>query len=203
MKTFMYICACLFVVLLFCGCVGDLPIKDLSSLENMTAIGNFTADARPKLPPKEIALEIGESTEVDGIDVAVKNVWFTKNLQDFKTFGPIDRYSGIAPQNCEFIVAEVLIKNNGNKTLYPTVHDFIVIDGEGNIYPYNILTHSFEDAMEFKELQKGESAGGKIAFLIPENETDIKIAYCFGSIADFRAMFDIFKTKWAIWHIRR
>lgn len=50
MKTFMYICACLFVVLLFCGCVGDLPIKDLSSLENMTAIGNFTADARPKLP---------------------------------------------------------------------------------------------------------------------------------------------------------
>ncbi len=200
--------ACL-IAIAICGCVGmpsknvgDLKIDELKNDLNKlikSALENATSEL-PKLPPKKIILKVGESAEVDGVNVTVEKVWITKNLQEFKTFRPIDRYSGIAKDG-KFIVAEVKVVNKGNKTLYLTAHDFIVVDASGNVYSYNVLTHLFEDALEFRELRKGGSEEGKVVFLVPSNATGLRIAYSFGSIADFRAIFNFFKTRWAVWKV--
>ncbi len=199
------------IAIAICGCVGmpsqnvsfrGMSLDDLKSNLNKlveSTLENVTSEL-PKLPPKKIVLKVGESAEVDGINVTVEKVWITKNLQEFKTFRPLDRYSGIA-EDGKFIVAEVKVVNKGNKTLYLTAHDFIVVDASGNVYSYNMLTHLFEDALEFRELRKGGSEEGKVVFLVPSNATGLRIAYSFGSIADFRAIFNFFKTRWAVWKV--
>jgi len=107
---------------------------------------------------------------------------------------------GLAPEGYKFLVIYVKIVNNGNDTIYPTAHDFIVADSKKNVYSYHILTHSFQDCLNLKELKKGEKTEGRIAFLVPENET-FKVAYNFQSLADFRSFFNFFKTKWAVWEV--
>uniref|UniRef100_A0A7C4WEC3 DUF4352 domain-containing protein n=1 Tax=Geoglobus ahangari TaxID=113653 RepID=A0A7C4WEC3_9EURY len=148
----------------------------------------------------EIHLKVGESTEYEGINVTLVEAKFSKNLHEFNTFYPIDPHMGLAPEGYKFLVIYVKIVNNGNDTIYPTAHDFIVADSKKNVYSYHILTHSFQDCLNLKELKKGEKTEGRIAFLVPENET-FKVAYNFQSLADFRSFFNFFKTKWAVWEV--
>ncbi len=180
--------------------LGNLSFENLSNLglDNMEKL--LKKVPKPEIPSKEIVLKVGESAEVDGINVTVEKVWITKNLQKFDTFRPLDRHSGTTEEG-EFVVAQVKIVNNGNETLYLTGHDFIISDKDGNVYSYSVLTHLFNDALELEELKKGKKVEGKIVFAVPENVTGLKIAYCFGSLADFRAVFNFFKTRWAIWKL--
>lgn len=203
----------LLLALVVCGCVDKLPsLPDLSSLNisnfdisklgNLSEIANVTdlnLGQSEGYSDAEIVLKVGESAEYEGINVTVVNVKFTKNLKEFKDFNPLDGYYGVAPQGSKFMVVYVRIINNGSRTLYPTAHDFIVVDSHKNIYTYSVLTHSFQNAFDLKELKKGEMAEGVIVFRVLENETKFKIAYCFESLADFRSLFNLFRNKWAVW----
>ncbi len=196
----------IFFALIMCGCIGKIntPILPNFSDLNLSYLKfvNFTNFRYENYNSNEIVLNIGESAEYEGINVTVLDVKFTKDLKEFKEFNPLDRYYGIAPQGSKFMVIYVRIINKGNKTLYPTAHDFIVVDSHKNIYTYSILTHSFQNAFDLKELRKNEKIDGIIVFRVPENETNFKIAYCFESLADFRSLFNLFRNKWAIWGVR-
>ena len=197
------------LALIMCGCVGkvnvpsvpnlsitNINVSDLKELTNLTGIKN------EGYSNAEIVLNVGESAEYEGINVTVLDVKFSKDLKEFKEFYPIDRYYGVASEGTKFMVIYVRIVNNGSKTIYPTAHDFIVVDSHKNIYSYSVLTHSFQNALNLKELKKGEEVKGVIVFRVPENETNFKIAYCFESLADFRSLFNLFRNKWAIWEVK-
>ena len=202
----------IFFIILFSGCIdkglispnlGNLSLKNLnlSSLNiSDLNISNIGEDIPLLGKSDEIHLKVGESAEYGGINVTLVEAKFSKDLHEFETFYPIDPHMGIAPKGYNFLVIYVKIVNNGNDTIYPTAHDFIVADPKKNIYSYNALTHSFQDCLDLKELKKGEETEGRIVFLVPENET-FKVAYNFQSLADFRSFFQFFKTKWAVWEV--
>jgi len=195
-------------MVLSCGCIQKINMNDVMDeiRSNVKNIINetYTDSENFKLNTgNEFILKVGESVEYEGINVTVKNVWFSSDLRDFKTFKPIDKYFGVAEEGYEFLVAYVRIENKGNKTIYTTAHDFIVIDSQGTVYPYSVLTHAFEDKLDFKKLGENEYTEGKIVFIIPKNKTKLKIAYCFGSLADFKSFFSFFKNKWAVWVVKK
>ena len=200
------------LVILFSGCVdkglispnlGNLSLKNLN-LSSLNISDLNISDIGEDIPflgkSDEIHLKVGESAEYGGINVTLVEAKFSKDLHEFETFYPIDPHMGIAPEGYKFLVIYVKIVNNGNNTIYPTAHDFIVADSKKNVYSYHALTHAFQDCLELKELKKGEETEGRIVFLVPENET-FKVAYNFQSLADFRSFFDFFKTKWAVWEV--
>jgi len=200
------------LVILFSGCVdkglispdlGNLSLKNLN-LSSLNISDLNISDIGEDIPflgkSDEIHLKVGESAEYGGINVTLVEAKFSKDLHEFETFYPIDPHMGIAPEGYKFLVIYVKIVNNGNNTIYPTAHDFIVADSKKNVYSYHALTHAFQDCLELKELKKGEETEGRMVFLVPENET-FKVAYNFQSLADFRSFFDFFKTKWAVWEV--
>ncbi len=208
-----YAIALLASILLF-GCISKsaLPLKNLNigadfanisgkinsilNTSNLPILNNLNFQKND-----EIYRKIGESAEYKGINVTVIEAKFSEDLREFSTFYPLDVNYGIAPKSYKFLVIYVRIVNNGNRTIYPTAHDFIVADSKGNIYTYSVLTHSFQDALDLKELKKGGKVEGRIVFVVPKNETKFKIAYSFNSLADFRSIFGFFRNKWAVWVI--
>ncbi|ADB58432.1 DUF4352 domain-containing protein [Archaeoglobus profundus] len=200
------------LALIMCGCVGKIDVPNIPNLSianisdfnisNLNELANLTGiniGGNEGYSNAEIVLNVGESAEYEGVNVTVVNVKFSKDLKEFREFNPIDRYYGVASEGAKFMVVYVRIANNGNKTIYPTAHDFIVVDSHKNVYSYSVLTHSFQNALDLKELKKGEKVEGVIVFTVPENETKFKIAYCFESLADFRSFFNLFRNKWAVW----
>jgi len=195
----------LVVAVMLCGCLDKIDLNSTiskymhdfySKLNNYSRLNNTDLD-------NEIILNVGESAEYEGINVTVEKVWFCKDLKYFSSFYPLDRYQGVAPEGYQYMVIYVKIVNNGNRTLYTTAHDFIVVDNKNRIYSYNVLTHAFENALSLKELKRGDSNEGIIVFEVPENCSVYKIAYCFNSLADIRSFFKIFRSKWAIWVVER
>jgi len=193
--------------MLVCGCIDS--ITDFNNMMiNKTVIFNKTTIINNILNKNESIenedyLKIGESAVYNGINVTVYDVKFTKNLNEFREFKPLDRfrYSGIAQPGYKYMVVYIKIKNEGDKNVYITANDFIVVDSNKNKYTYSLITHLFTNRLELKELRKNECIDGVLVFEVPEDENHFKIMYCFEHLADIRSLLDIFRTKWAIWNV--
>jgi len=189
---------------LISGCIDRLT--NFNEMFNKTAIINNTIlniFNESESVEVENYLKIGESAVYEGVNVTIYDVKFTKNLNEFSEFKPLDRfrYSGIAQPGCKYMVVYVRIKNEGDKNVYITANDFIVIDSNKNKYTYSLITHLFTNKLELKELGKNECIDGVLVFEVPENETNFKILYCFEHLADIRSIFDFLRAKWAVWRV--
>ncbi|AGK61649.1 hypothetical protein Asulf_01676 [Archaeoglobus sulfaticallidus PM70-1] len=95
---------------------------------------------------------MGNCTDVEAAKVCVKKVWF-------KTFKLLDRYSGVAEDNLTYIVLEVYLQNNGNKTIYQRMTS--LPQTVMKILCYDHMIHLFEDAYQIDDLERGKSISGK------------------------------------------
>ena len=192
--------------MLMCGCIDRITdFNKMFSINNNSILNNINIFNNTKNENVEEVnyLKIGESAVHEGVNVTVYDVKFTKNLNEFKEFKPLDRYkySGIAQPGYKYMVVYVRIKNEGDKNVYVTADDFIVVDSNKNTYKYSLITHLFTNKLELKELKKNECIDGVLVFEVPENETHFKIMYCFEHLADIRSFLNFLRAKWAVWKV--
>jgi len=202
MKRMLASIVLLILGMLMCGCIDRITNFKVFNINN-TSIFNIFNNTKNESVEEVNYLNIGESAVHEGVNVTVYDVKFTKDLNEFKEFKPLDRYkySGIAQPGYKYMVVYVRIKNEGDKDVYVTADDFIVVDSNKNTYKYSLITHLFTNKLELKELKKNECIDGVLVFEVPENETRFKIMYCFEHLADIRSFLSFLRAKWAVWNV--
>jgi hypothetical protein len=135
-----------------------LFILSLIMLSNAVSIQKQTKESLRTAEPQSSA-EIGHEINFGSVSMSVESITTSQGGGPFK-----------APENQEFIIATIHIKNRSEKPIqiYP-VSDTYIKDGSGNVYyeaPYG-LTSPFRSG----ELLPGEEIRGELSYLAPKNSS--------------------------------
>lgn len=134
----------------------------------------------------ELSLKPGETAKTSELEVTVKDVDITDSI-GYLYDG--EERTKTATEGKKLIFFETEIKNIGADEEYVYDGEFSMTDSEG--YKYETESYYGDNRFRTQSLYPQQKSKGKILFEIPEDSTDLKIQYNFGS----------FDVKLASWNI--
>ncbi len=151
--------AVLFLLVILSGCVTPESTSTTTPIQTET----------PASIPTELSLRIGETAKLSVIEVTVVSV----NKTDTVTISISPWLTNETEKGKLFVLADVEIKNTGNKGIMFTVNPFIITDLAG--FHQSPRYYDLEDKFETDDLYPNNTRRGKVLFKVPIEAKGLKI----------------------------